>query len=92
MDVYSGKKCRLYHNIAQNAWLDCLKILIYQTGTDFPDEWRFLGDMKKLGWNHVSDYKTDRIVRKQGSRDLSALGLESEFETQYGMYSFKTLG
>ena len=92
MDIYSGKKCRLFPHTAQNARLDCLKILIYQKGTDFPDEKRFLGDLKKLGWNHVSDYKTDRIVRKQESSDLSALGLETEFETQYGIYSFKTLG
>ena len=77
---------------SKRAYLDCLKILTYQNEIDFPDEKRFIEDLKKLGWDCVSEYKTERIVRKQGSSDLSALGFKSEFETQYGMYSFKTLG
>ena len=92
VDVCLGRNIKLYPDISKRAYLDCLKILTYQNEIDFPDEKRFIEDLKKLGWDCVSEYKTERIVRKQGSSDLSALGFKSEFETQYGMYSFKTLG
>ena len=86
---YLGKEIKLYPHISENAWLDCLKVLIYKKDLNFPDEKRFLSDMQNIGWKYAADYKSDRVLRKRGSSDLSGFGIDSEFETQFGLYSFK---
>ncbi|WP_092058986.1 hypothetical protein [Butyrivibrio sp. INlla14] len=57
-----------------------------------PDEKKFFDDMKNLGFQKHSAYKTKNILLTKESNDWSILENKTDIEIQYGIYTFKTLG
>lgn len=85
-----GYEC--YPYLKPDAKVVCFKALIYGQQNPFPDEKAFLEDMKKLGFQKESVYKTGKILMKKDSSDMTMIDKSDDMEMEYAIYSFKTLG
>jgi len=92
VEMYFKKKYECYPHLAPNANVTCCKTLIYGNQNPFPDEKVFLEDMKKLGFQKKSSYKTGKILLKKESSDMTLIDKNEDMEMEYAIYSFKTLG
>jgi DNA-binding transcriptional MerR regulator/uncharacterized protein YbaR (Trm112 family) len=91
MDTYFKKSLELYPVLSETAKLNCAKALLYGTGKTLPDETEFLADMRKLGWQETSVYKTEKIQNKKESTDMSIIEKKDDMQMQYGIYAFSRL-
>ena len=92
VDLHFKKRYECYPYLKANVNVDCFKALIYGNQNPFPDENSFLEDMKKLGFQEKSVYKTGKILMKKDSFDMTIIDKKDDMEIEYAFYSFKTLG
>ena len=92
VDLHFKKRYECYPYLKANVNVDCFKALIYGNQNPFPDENSFLEDMKKLGFQEKSVYKTGKILMKKDSFDMTIIDKKDDMEIEYAIYSFKTLG
>lgn len=92
LDSYYKKRYECYPYLESNANVVCFKAFIYGKHNPFPDEKVFLEDMKKLGLQKTSVYKTGKILMKKDSADMTLIDKNDDMEMEYAIYSFKTLG
>ena len=92
VDLHCKKRYECYPYLKANVNVDCFKALIYGNQNPFPDENSFLEDMKKLGFQEKSVYKTGKILMKKDSFDMTIIDKKDDMEIEYAIYSFKTLG
>ena len=93
VDMHFEKRYEYYPHFRADVSVICFKTYIY--GKEIPfvaDEKVFLDDMKKRGLQKVTAYKTGKILLKKDSPDMTILDKEEDMETEYAIYSFKTLG
>ncbi len=89
---FVDKEIKIYPNVSKKSRLDCIKVLMFKIVHGFPTEEQFLADMKEKGWEKTGEMKTERVVKTKESSDFSMIDKNAEFEVQFGVYSFKTLG
>ena len=81
-----------YPHVRPSGKIICFKTLITEESNPFPDEQTFLEDMRNLGYQKESVYKTGKILMKKDSADMSIIDKIRDMEIEYGIYTFKTLG
>lgn len=92
VDIINKKLVQIYPNLAKGAIVDSFKTIFHVADPPIPDEKKFLDDMKNLGFQKHSAYKTKNILLTKESNDWSILENKTDIEIQYGIYTFKTLG
>lgn len=92
VDSHYKKSYECYPYLESSVNVICFKALIYGKQNPFPDEKSFLEDMKKLGFQKKSVYKTGKILMKKESSDMTIIDKDDDMEMEYAIYSFKTLG
>ncbi len=92
VDIMNKKLVQIYPNLAKGAIVDSFKTIFHVADPPSPDEKKFLDDMKNLGFQKHSAYKTKNILLTKESNDWSILENKTDIEIQYGIYTFKTLG
>jgi len=92
VEMLLKRRYECYPYLASDATVVCFKGFIYGQENPFPDEKKFLEDMKRLGIRKKTYYKTGRVLLKKESSDMTLIDKNEDMEMEYAIYFFKTLG